>query len=78
MSAGDWSSAQRGLGVVAVVFLLVALERLANAAMAGSLAGAGTAWMLSAVFGSSAAVLLGLLIVVRGVDRRSHRFRSRP
>lgn len=78
MSARDWSPEQRGLGVVAVVFLLFALERLANAVMAGSLAGAGTAWMLSAVFGSTSAVLVGLLIVARGVDRRAHRFKSRP
>ena len=78
MSAGEWSSAQRGLGVVAVVFLLVALERLANAVLAGSLTGAETAWMLSAVFGCTSAVLLGLLTVVRGIDRRSRRFKSRP
>jgi hypothetical protein len=58
------------------VLLLFALERLANAAMVSSPVGARVAWMLSAVFGSTGAALLGLSIVMRGVGRGSHRSKS--
>lgn len=71
MSAGDWTRGQRSLALAGVVLLLFALERLANAAMVSSPVGARVAW-----FGSTGAALLGLLIVMRGVGRGSHRSKS--
>jgi hypothetical protein len=57
-------AAQKSLGVLAVVFLVFALERLVNAAMAGSHAGSRTAWLLSAAFALTGAVLLcGFLLM---------------
>jgi hypothetical protein len=61
----------RGLGLLAVIFLVLALERLLGAAMTGSAAGIRTAWMLSAAFAlTGAALLFGFFWTCRGASRR--------
>jgi hypothetical protein len=62
---------QRGLGVLTLIFFVLALERFLNAGMAGSEVGSRTAWMLSAAFGLTGTVLLGLLLLMNGADRQT-------
>lgn len=54
-----------------LIFFVLALERLINAAITGSEAGTQTAWLLSAAFALTGAVLLGLLLLMSGAGRPS-------
>jgi hypothetical protein len=65
----DTTGVQRGLGVVSLIFFVLALERLINAVMAGSEAATRTAWILGAGFALIGVVLLGLLVLAGGAAR---------
>jgi hypothetical protein len=58
--------------VLTLIFFALAFERLINAAMAGSKVGTRTAWMLSAAFGSTGTVVLGLLLLIGRAARPDH------
>ena len=71
VSRRDSNAVQRGLGLLTLIFFALAFERLINATMAGSQVGTRTAWMLSAAFGLTGIVLLGLLLLM-GAGRSDH------
>lgn len=65
----DATGVQRGLGMVSLIFFVLALERFINAAMAGSDVATRTAWILGAAFALIGTVLLGLLVLIGGSGR---------
>jgi hypothetical protein len=68
----DWAALHRSLTVLTVIFILLAIERLLNAAMAGSEVGIRTAWILSVSFALGGAVILcSSLLLSRGNNPRA-------
>ena len=70
MNAGrrDSTAVQRGLGVVTLIFFVLALERFINAAMTGSEVGTNTAWIVGTGFALTG-MILGLLRLIVGTGR---------